>query len=232
MSVPGDHTPTGFRLGSLGGTTIHLEGTFLILMGLFVILDIERGRPLQNALLWIPILLISVLFHEIGHAALIGLFGFGRSAIVLGGFGGVTINRRTAVPWKEIVISLAGPAFSVLLSLILIAASRMVPLIRTDPMLQVLVPLMIFVNFVWAVFNLVPVYPLDGGQALQNLMRAFLTERRSAFLSIWISLILGVTLAVLTLLAGEFFIAIVAAMLSMQNFQRWQLYRRMVGGKD
>lgn len=231
MSVPGDHAPSGLRLGSVFGTSIFVEATFLILMALFVILDIERGQPLQNALLWVPILLISVLFHEIGHAALIGLFGYGRSVIVLGGFGGVTVNRRMTIPWKEIVISLAGPAFSVLLSLILIGASRAVPFVRADPMLQVLVPQMIFVNIIWAIFNLVPIYPLDGGQALQNLMRTFISERRSAFLSIWISLLIGAAVVLLSLWGRQFFVAIVAVMLTMQNYQRWQLYRRMFGGQ-
>ncbi|HUP63724.1 MAG TPA: M50 family metallopeptidase [Thermoanaerobaculia bacterium] len=220
-------TPSrGIRLGSLRGTSIHLEISFLILMGLFVILDIERGVPIQEALLWIPILLISVLFHELGHAGLIGLFGFGRSLIVLGGFGGVTINARRSQPWKEIVISLAGPAFSLLLAWLLAAAWGAVPAMRADPMLAVLIPRMIWANRVWAVFNLVPIYPLDGGQALYNLMRSFTADRTAAVISIWLSMILGIALLAVALLSRQFFVAIIAAMLGMQNFQRWEAWRQ------
>ncbi|HVR42264.1 MAG TPA: M50 family metallopeptidase [Thermoanaerobaculia bacterium] len=228
MQQPDDRS-SGFRLGSIAGTSIHIEVTFLILMGLFVILDVERGLPIQRALLWIPILLISVLFHELGHAALIALFGFGRSTIVLGGFGGVTINRRQTTPWKEIVISLAGPTFSLLLAILLIVAWRSVPFLRGDPMLAAMIPLMVLANQVWAVFNLVPIYPLDGGQALQNLARFFTRERTAAFLSIWISIVLGAGILALALWLRQFFLAIIAAMLAMQNFQRWQIWR---GWKD
>jgi Zn-dependent protease len=223
--VNGDQPTSGVRLGSIGGTSIHVEISFLILIGLFVILDIERQIPIERALLWIPVLLISVLFHEIGHAALIGLFGFGRSTIVLGGFGGVTVNQRRSVPWKEIVISLAGPGFSLLLAFALAFASAGIPLLRRDPMLAAFIPLMIWANQVWAVFNLVPIYPLDGGQAFQNLARFFTNDRRAVAISIVSSMVLGALVLALALLGRQFFLAILAAMLLMQNYQRWQLWR-------
>jgi stage IV sporulation protein FB len=222
--VNGERT-SGLRLGSIFGTTIHVEISFLILIGLFVILDLDRQVPIERALLWIPVLLISVLFHEIGHAALIALFGFGRSSIILGGFGGVTINERRSVPWKEIVISLAGPGFSLLLSVILAIAFSAIPFLRADPMLAVLIPLMIWANRVWAVFNLVPIFPLDGGQALQNLARFFMTDRRAVAVSIVSSIALGILVLVLALVSRWFFLAIIAAMLLMQNYQRLQLWR-------
>ncbi|MGH9457176.1 MAG: M50 family metallopeptidase [Thermoanaerobaculia bacterium] len=217
--------PSGFRLGSIAGTAIYVEVSFLILMGLFVILDIERGIPMHRALLWIPILLLSVLFHELGHAALIASFGFGASTIVLGGFGGVTVNRRQTVPWKEIVISLAGPAFSILLAILLTLLWRGVPAMHGDPMLAALIPLTVLANGVWAVFNLVPIFPLDGGQALHNLGRFFLAERKAALVSIGVSMVVGGAVLVFALFQAWFFLAIVAAMLLMQNFQRWQAWR-------
>lgn len=221
----GTRQSSGLRLGSIAGTEIFIEISFLILVGLFVVLALEGGSPLPIALLWIPVLLISVLFHEVGHATLIGIFGFGGSTIVLGGFGGVTINQRRSQPWKEIVISISGPGFSVLLALLFATAWNTVPLFQTDPMLAALVPLMVRANIFWAIFNLVPLYPLDGGQALQNLLRYVVSERRALFVSIWLSIGLGVILLVLGLFSGQFFLAIIAAMLSMQNWQRWRIYR-------
>lgn len=216
---------SGLRLGSIAGTEIFVEVSFLILIGLFVVLSMESGSPIQLALLWIPILLVSVLFHEAGHAVLIGLFGFGSSTIILGGFGGVTINERRSAPWKEIVISLSGPGFSLLLSWIFAVGWRTVPLFQTDPMLAAFVPLMVWANRVWAIFNLVPLYPLDGGQALQNGLRYVVSERRAVFVSIWLSIVLGVILLVLGIFSRQYFLAIIAAMLGMQNWQRWGIYR-------
>jgi Zn-dependent protease len=223
--VNGTQPTSGIRLGSIAGTTLHVEVSFLILVGLFVLLDIERRVPIERALLWIPILLLSVLIHEIGHAAMIAVFGFGRSTIVLGGFGGVTINQRRSVPWKEILISLAGPGFSLLLALLLALAFSTVPFLRSDPMFAVLIPLMIWANQVWAVFNLVPIYPLDGGQAFQNLARFFTTDHRAVAISIFSSMAIGAVVLVLALFTRSFLLAILAAMLLMQNYQRWQVWR-------
>src|SRR5260370_786130 len=103
------------HLGSILGTTITLDFSFLILVALFVMVNLDQSGP-QYALLWIPILFISILFHELAHAAMIGVFGYGPSQIVLQGVGGVTINERRARPWQDLLISSAGPASSVLLA--------------------------------------------------------------------------------------------------------------------
>ena len=228
-----DSSPhSGFRLGTFGGATIIIELSFLILIGLFVIMDIERGVPTRNALLWIPVILISVLIHELGHALTIRAFGFGNSMILLGGFGGVTVNRRTSKPWKEIVISIAGPASSLVLSLVLQLIWRAAPALHADPMLQELVPLMIYANVVWAIFNLFPIYPLDGGQVVENMGRFVLSARRATAVSIWSSMILALAVLALALYARSFFAAIIVAMLLMQNWQRWQFWRAGSQGGD
>src|SRR5260370_30830648 len=101
------------RLGTILGTTIDAEITFLILMAFFVITAYNPSRGWHYALLWIPVVVISVVLHELAHAAMIGLFGFGPSRIILGGMGGVTINdRQQTKPWQQVVISVAGPLTS------------------------------------------------------------------------------------------------------------------------
>ena len=103
------------HLGTILGTTITLDFSFIILIVFFVLSDIQRVGA-RYALLWAPVLLISILFHELAHAAMIGILGFGSSAIVLEGIGGVTMNQRRAKPWQDLVISAAGPASSFLLA--------------------------------------------------------------------------------------------------------------------
>lgn len=216
---------SGIHLGSIGGTTLRVEITFLILVALFVILDLERGEPLQRALLWIPILFFSVLLHELGHAAMIAFLGFGSSEILLAGFGGLTINRRASRPGQDILISLAGPFSSFLLALATIVTLRSVPFASTDPMLASLLPLLAWANMVWGVFNLVPIYPLDGGQAFNSLARMITSDRRAAVASIVLSLLLAAAAVLFGIYHRLFFLAIIAGMLLMQNYQRWQALR-------
>src|SRR2546428_4596165 len=103
------------HLGTILGTTIPLDFSFIILIVFFVLSDIERAG-IRYALLWAPVLLISILVHELAHAAMIGLLGFGPSQILLQGIGGGTVNERRARPWQGPLINAAAPLSRFLLS--------------------------------------------------------------------------------------------------------------------
>jgi stage IV sporulation protein FB len=218
-------TRSAFHLGSIRGTTIQVQSSFLVLMGFFILLDLESHVPLREALLWIPVLLISVLVHELGHAALIGAFHFGPSQISLSSFGGLTLNRRHARPWQDMLISLAGPATSFLLAALASTILLTVSAARADPMVATLLPIMASANLLWGKFNLLPMFPLDGGQALRSFFVMFTTERRATMASIVISFIAGIALLGYSLLIQQFVLAIISGILLMQNYQRWQIYR-------
>src|SRR5690349_12631214 len=134
----------GLRLGSIGGTSLHVDFSFFILSVLFVMSSLQDGEPIQVALLWIPTLLISVIIHELGHAGMIALLGFGRSVIVLGNFGGVTMNARKARPWQNLLIALAGPIAGALFGVVLYLIAARAPIVRRDAMLSAWVPMMMY----------------------------------------------------------------------------------------
>lgn len=182
------------HLGTILGTTIELDPGFLFIAALFVISDIQVVG-LRYALLWVPVLFISILFHELAHAATIGALGFGPSRILLEGKGGVTINERRARPWQDMLISAAGPAASLLLAWIARWIAFGVPQATRDPFLAGLLPLMITANIWWAIFNMLPVMPLDGSGVFRNLLRMVLEERIAFTIAIWVSILSGSALA-------------------------------------
>jgi stage IV sporulation protein FB len=217
--------PRGIHLGSVGGTSIEVQPSFLLLVAFFVILDLDQKLGFQYALLWIPTLLISVLFHEMAHAATIAMLGFGPSRIWLTGMGGVTLNERRARPWQDTLISIAGPLSSFLLAGGCALGYHLAEAARSDPMLKALVPRLVTANLAWGAFNLCPIYPLDGGQTARNLLRIFLSERLAFVISVWSSMILAVAIGVIALMWRWFFAAIVVGMMISQNWQQWRLYR-------
>src|ERR1043165_8188363 len=163
------------HLGSIFGTTIALDLSFLILIAFFVFTAADTfGMP--GALLWAPVILISILFHELAHAAMIAILGHGASEIVLEGIGGVTINQRQSRPWQDMVISAAGPAASFLLAWLIYVAINNVAYLNRDKFFIALLPLMVWANVLWAKFNLLPVMPLDGSGIVRNFLRMFLSE--------------------------------------------------------
>ncbi len=212
------------HLGSIRKTSIDIDFSFFILIGLFVVLNYNPARGVQYALIWIPILFLSVLIHELAHAAMIGVLGFGSSSIILGGMGGVTINQRRARPWQDFLISIAGPASSFLLMFIAaqLAGTKFA---QSDKMLQVLFPLMVSANLFWGLFNLVPVPPLDGGHATRDFFRMFLTEKNAFTVAIWIAIVVGAGIAILAFVNRWFFLAFYIAWFVYLAWQQWQYFR-------
>lgn len=219
--------PSGIRIGSVGKTPIYIDLSFLILCGLFVILNMERGQPIAYALLWIPVLFISILIHELGHAGAIAALGFGASRISLAGFGGYTENFRRAKPWQDVLISFAGPLMSFVLAFAVGGVIRRFPQVGGDPMMAALLPTLQWANIAWGIFNLFPVYPLDGGQIVRNLSRIVVSDETSFKFSAWSSIVIGVLLAGYGIISRSFFLAAIAGMLVFQNYQRLQMGRHL-----
>jgi Zn-dependent protease len=212
------------HLGSIGKTSIDIDFSFIIIVGLFVVINYNPELGIHYALLWIPIVFISVLFHELAHAGTIAALGFGSSQIVLGGMGGVTINQRRARPWQDFLISVAGPVSSFLMAIVATLAAQ-TALGRTDKMLMVLLPFLALANIWWGLFNLIPVPPLDGGHATRDFFRMFLNERTAFIVAIWIGILGGGAAAVYLFTARMFFVALYVAWFVYLAFQQWQYFR-------
>lgn len=214
------------HLGSIRGTTINIDISFLILIVFFTVLNYDQALGIQYALIWIPVVFVSVLVHELAHAATIGILGFGPSQIVLNGMGGVTFNRRKAKAWQDMLISLAGPLSSFGLMLLCVGIAYAVPAARRDPMVAALLPRMIMANYFWGLFNLIPVAPLDGGHAVREFLNIFLRDRTAFVIYVWIAMLVGGGVAVWFFLQRSFFVALYIAWFVYIAVQQWQHFRR------
>jgi len=213
------------HLGTILGTTIALDFSFLILIAFFVFSSADQmGMP--GALLWIPIILISILFHELAHAAMIGILGHGASEIVLEGIGGVTINQRRSRPWQDMIISAAGPAASFLLAWLIYLAMNNVAYLNRDKFFIALLPLLVWANVLWAKFNLLPVMPLDGSGIVRNFLRMFLSEKPAFLISVWLSILTAAAVIVWMLMVKEWFVALLLGWYLFLSWQRWEFFRQ------
>ena len=99
----------------IAGIPVRIEPIFWIVTAFFAF----GLQDLALIVMWIGVVLVSILVHELGHAFALKAFGQ-PSSIVLHGFGGVTISQRRLTRGRSIVVSLAGSvtALALLLSLI------------------------------------------------------------------------------------------------------------------
>ena len=213
------------HLGSIFGTTITIDLSFLILIAFFVFTSADTfGMP--GALLWAPVIFISILFHEFAHAAMIGILGHGSSAIVLEGIGGVTINQRQSQPWQDVLISAAGPAASFLLAWLTSLLLTHVAYFQQDRFFVAFLPLLQWANVLWGKFNLLPVIPLDGSGIVRNFLRMFLSEQIAFVISVWLSIIAAAVVIVLMLLQKQWFVAMLLGWYLFLSWQRWEFHRQ------
>lgn len=118
------------------------------------------------------LLTLSILFHELGHALSARRHHLTIERIHLFLFGGMAeLRTRPMNPPQEAEVALAGPMASLVLGAIGLAMASVMP----DPygLPHRLVHFVGQMNVLLAVFNLFPIFPLDGGRALRALFWRF-----------------------------------------------------------
>ncbi len=201
----------------LAGFPVEIHPSFFILAGL---LGFRLG-DLRLILLWVVIVLVSILVHELGHAM------FGRSyglqpQIRLYSMGGVTSwsSGRGLTPRQSILVSLAGPAAGLALGGIVYGFSVLEP-IELTRMGDIVVGQLLFVNIVWSILNLMPIVPLDGGNVLRSLVHMYRGQRDER-LPAMVSMVIAAGLFALALSRGMTFGAMMAAWLAYANYQTFR----------
>ncbi len=150
------------------GVPVEVGTSALLLLG-FLALSFGRSGTagLVAGLTYAVVLLFSVLVHELGHAVVGTRLGLRPRRIVLHGFGGFTEYGRSPRPKEGVISALAGPlaglGLGVVFLVVRIAAGGSLP-----AQVVGLLNAGIFVNFFWSLFNLLPIFPMDGGQVLRH----------------------------------------------------------------
>lgn len=117
---------------------------------------------LRGLLAWMVAVLLSILIHELGHALTMRNFGDRRVGIVLYAFGGLAQGSRHLTRREDVMITAAGPALQILAGL---AAGWTITLWRPPSLwLHQMLDSFTAVSLFWALLNLIPILPLDGGR--------------------------------------------------------------------
>ncbi len=122
--------------------------------------------PLLEHLVWIGVVFVSVMAHEMGHA--LAMARFRRSSrVVLYSLGGLTIpvedGSDALVGWRPAVVAACGPLAGLMLAGL---AFFVIPWIGSSSAgpLGALRYHLIWINLAWGLMNMLPIWPLDGGQ--------------------------------------------------------------------
>ncbi|MBT7970775.1 MAG: hypothetical protein HN570_07230 [Verrucomicrobia bacterium] len=199
-------------------------------------IGIKSRQDLLMVLLWIIVLFVSILVHELGHALTSRKMTGVTPSIKLWGMGGLAYPNTQLTQKQSFWVTWAGPlaglgffglivltccaiygfAIGTDLTMILLFPSRETYTVlakMNDPVLYMLKDLL-WVNFWWSLMNLLPVFPLDGGQIYASIERS---PKK-----VWtVGMVTGALVAVAALLfLQQLFITILFGYFAFQNYKR------------
>lgn len=182
----------------------------------------------------------ALTMRRFGQSPRIVLYALGGYATARGNdytWGGWSVGVSRLSTAQQILVLLAGPGAGFILAVFIFALVKLtrgtvvfLPELpwfwrvelgigaRDDyPLLYELVYQLLYVNIWWGVINLLPVYPLDGGQLVREVC-IWRDPWRGIRWSLLVSVITGAAVAVFAFAHRELFLAILFGMLAWQSY--------------
>ena len=217
-----------FRLCRIVGIDLYLHWSWF-LVAAFEIAYRAKGYSslLWNALEYLALFGL-VLLHEFGHALACRQVGGEANHIVLWPLGGVAYVRPPQRPGATLWSVAAGPLVNVALVPVfvgLIVLGRLGGWAQALPNVHALLWAIAAMNVVLLAFNLLPVYPLDGGQILRSLLWYPLGRARSLAVTAIIGFVGVGGLVVLAVAKQSVWLGIVSAFILLNCWRGLQQAR-------
>lgn len=196
---------------------------------------------LIRLVIWVVAAFLSILVHELGHALVFRHVMGVQSHIVFYGLGGMTIpvsiHQRSydlRGMLREVFLSFAGPLAGFLLALCSVLVLVLINSIAMDSpdaffgmmsgrhldaktIVNLFLSQLAFISIFWGLFNLLPIFPMDGGQISREIFSYF-SPRHGIANSLGLSLVVAVGIALLAFKYKMFFIAILFVFFAIQNY--------------
>ena len=213
------------RLFRAAGIDVFLHWSWFLV----AVYEVQVWRSIFSSPIWAALLYVGlfvlVLMHEFGHALACRQVGGRAERIVLWPLGGIAFvsppPRAGAMLWSIA----AGPMVNLLLFPILTYAQHAAGRagwVNTNPDVYLVLLWLWRINLTLLLFNLLPIYPLDGGQILRALLWFPLGQIRSLFIATGIGFVGGGALLLVAFWKQSIWIGIMALFLLSQAAVGWR----------
>jgi stage IV sporulation protein FB len=211
-----------FYLFTAFNIPVRVSPFFLLILWLF-----GRQRDLQAGMIWGLCITVSILVHEFGHALVARRLGLGPD-VLLHGFGGRTAHSPAETRMDDALIVASGPAAGLLLGVLTLLVLFVLRLVAPEALAEKAVAesieALLFVNLGWSVFNLLPMWPLDGGLLLRLGAQKVLPSAATADRITHITALCLIAALVLWMVSSQmgFWTLIMLLLLAWENYQALQ----------
>lgn len=210
---------------TLANVPVSVSPWYLFLLVYLTYQDLRQGLVLAGCIT------VSLLAHEFGHALVAKHFKL-RPQILLHGFGGLTGHERPRRDRDEALIIAAGPLAGLLLGGAVLGVLAFVEI--ASPMARSILSYLAYINFIWSIFNLLPMWPMDGGQLFRIGASKLLKPTRGERLTHIVSIVVIALVAVGTYYSNFRgpMLMIILALTAWQNVQALQNSRAEAPRRD
>lgn len=176
--------------------------------------SLSGPEDVQRLLAWVAAGALSIFIHEMGHALTMHHYGARQVHIVLHGFGGYAICEKRFSRVENFFVSFAGPFVQLAAGVALWWVLDAVQPAKGTPTWD-FIGSFVNVSIFWAVLNLFPILPLDGG----HIMQAVLGPRRQK-ITLIISLVCAAGFALFALTLMQIFITVFFGLFAYNNWKQ------------
>lgn len=210
---PPDGSTAGYpakpELVERSGNAVRRSVITLLIYGLLFYFIFERN------LSYVATILVVIIIHELGHFAVMRIFGYSNPRMFILPLPGTTGRSKSVIGQRKLVtIVLAGPLPGIIIGSILLYLNRDIH----HETLKILASSFLIINLL----NALPFYPLDGGRLLETL---FQSERYTVRLVFGIIAVAVMTLLFLLLFSPLLLIIPFLMMLDLNNERKHQRIR-------
>ncbi len=212
---------SGFRLFKLFGITVYLN--WMWVFAPIYIIYYQKGFSIAWDMAEVFSLFLIVLMHEFGHALACISVGGKADRIVLWPLGGIAFVDPPRRPGAMLWSIVAGPLVNV--ALLPITLPFYLHPGQSD--FRRFLAMVGGINLGLLLFNLLPIYPLDGGKILQSLLWYMMGLARSLMVAASIGLVGCAALGILALWIGDRFLGIIALWAIFNAYSGFQYARAL-----
>jgi len=213
------------------GIRVQAHAMLVLYVVLVLLFGLGQGFTWQDRLLNVSLLFGIVLLHEFGHCFAARWVGGEADEIVMHPLGGLALAQPPRRPLPTFITVAAGPAVNVLICLISGAVLYATvgwlpwnPLMGQSPAGWLGLSTLVHISFwIYAIswmlllFNLLPIFPLDGGQMVQSILWPKMGYYRSMLVALTTGIVgsgIGVAFGLAT---GSYMLALLFVLLLMGN---------------
>ncbi|MBA3832409.1 MAG: M50 family metallopeptidase [Chthoniobacterales bacterium] len=216
------------RLFRIAGIEVFLHWSWFLV----AIYEVQQWRAIFSSPVWAAVLYLGlfvlVTMHEFGHALACRQTGGQAEKIFLWPLGGIAFVSPPPRPGPMLWSIAAGPLVNVLLVPILAfaqSAAARAGWVNTNVDAYLVITWLRRINLGLLIFNLLPIYPLDGGQILRSLLWFPFGQIRSLFIATAIGFAGGVALLLGAIWWQSFWIGFMAFFLLSRAGMGWKQAR-------